>query len=53
MLYCCYRSDFYVSLSTFINELQSSIEITSDCTAYVIFAGRINIDFNKDLDFCH
>ena len=46
ILFCCfYRSDFNVSLSTFINELQSSIEVALDYTPYVILTGDINIDF--------
>ncbi|MEW8548488.1 MAG: reverse transcriptase family protein [Candidatus Thiodiazotropha sp.] len=45
LLCCFYRSDFNVSQSTFINELQSSIETALDYTQYVILTGDINIDF--------
>ena len=45
LLCCFYRSDFNVSQSTFINELQSSIEVALDYTPYVILTGDINIDF--------
>lgn len=46
ILVCCfYRSDFVVSQSVFVTEMQSSIEEALDYTPYVILTGDINIDF--------
>lgn len=45
LLCCLYRSDFVVSPSNFITELQSSVEDALDFTPYVILTGDINIDF--------
>ena len=40
-----YRSDFNVSQSLFVSELQNSIETTLDYTPFIILTGDINIDF--------
>ena len=40
-----YRSDFIVSQSTFINELQPFIEQALDYTPNIILLGDINVDF--------
>ena len=46
ILFCCYyRSDFNSSQSTFIRELQPSIEQALDYTPNVILLGDINVDF--------
>ena len=46
ILICCYyRSDFIVSQSTFINELQPFIEQALDYTPNIILLGDINVDF--------
>ena len=46
LLLCCfYRSDFTISQSNFVTELQSSIEEALDYSPYVILTGDINIDF--------
>ena len=46
ILICCYyRSDFSVSQSNFINELQPSIEQALDYTSNVVLLGDINVDF--------
>ena len=46
ILFCCYyRSDFNSSQSTFIMELQPSIEKALDYTPNVILLGDINVDF--------
>ena len=46
ILICCYyRSDFSVSQSNFINELQPSIEQALDYTSIVVLLGDINVDF--------
>lgn len=46
ILVCCfYRSDFVVTQSLFISELQASIESALDYTPHVILTGGINIDF--------
>ena len=46
ILICCfYRSDFNISQSLFVSELQNSIETALDYTPFVILTGDINIDF--------
>ena len=46
LLLCCfYRSDFTISQSNFVTELQSSIEEALDYSLYVILTGDININF--------
>ena len=46
ILFCCYyRSDFNSSQTTFIRELQPSIEQAIDYTPNVILLGDINVDF--------
>ena len=46
ILFCCYyRSDFNSSQSTFIRELQPSIEQVLDYAPNVILLGDINVDF--------
>lgn len=57
LLICCfYRSDFNVSQSVFINEIQPSIEQALDYTPNVILLGDLNIDFinltNYELHDC-
>ena len=46
ILICCYyRSNFIVSQSTFIAEIQPSIEQALDYTLNIILLGDINVDF--------
>lgn len=46
IIICCYyRSDFTVSQSIFITEMQASIEQALDLTPYIVLVGDINIDF--------